>query len=390
MKKSVLLAGKQTEPENKALEEPKTKKNRSNKITTNTNTMDNGTMVEVFKYLDYCALAKNSLVSKRFCELIRTYRHKFTLLNVDYIGMNFAEIPNAINPFAVRTFDKQLFPEAYNDWVIRNHYSKEVALENQVDGEETTEDERKIFGLSADAVYKDSNNSYDTTTVFSARMELNHNNWPLFQHFVRLLTDPFICIRFMKFIFQIDVLNLLAGAINLDHNRLQCKVLFVNLDCNMQEFMCWIKEHVRCDKFRIDDGSDSSCDEELLDFFMTGGHCTPKIEIKCYDISKVIFDFVQKFMDLKSCDEKQMVECIRGDIFRPSVVDCDELFSREIVEALKHGYAEFIVTEERNENDSTEQDFVLTNSNIGKKLQLTITTILGHRFSNFSLKIENL
>ncbi|KAI1696945.1 hypothetical protein DdX_18792 [Ditylenchus destructor] len=38
----------------------------------------------------------------------------------------------------------------------------------------------------------------DRSTVFYARAELNDDNWPLFQHFVRLITDPFIYIDSME------------------------------------------------------------------------------------------------------------------------------------------------------------------------------------------------
>ncbi|KAI1694688.1 hypothetical protein DdX_19983 [Ditylenchus destructor] len=52
--------------------------------------MDNGTMVEAFKFLNYYQLATSSLVTKRFRDLIRTHRHKLALLHI-YI---FMEQPN--------------------------------------------------------------------------------------------------------------------------------------------------------------------------------------------------------------------------------------------------------------------------------------------------------
>ncbi|KAI1697034.1 hypothetical protein DdX_18743 [Ditylenchus destructor] len=56
--------------------------------------MDNGTMVEAFKFLNYYQLAKNSLVSKRYWNLIRTHRHKLALLDVNYIDMKFLGLKN--------------------------------------------------------------------------------------------------------------------------------------------------------------------------------------------------------------------------------------------------------------------------------------------------------
>ncbi|KAI1694323.1 hypothetical protein Ddc_22197 [Ditylenchus destructor] len=49
--------------------------------------MDNGTMVNAFKFLNYMQLAKTSLVSKRFSNLIRTHRHTLALLYVYDINM---------------------------------------------------------------------------------------------------------------------------------------------------------------------------------------------------------------------------------------------------------------------------------------------------------------
>ncbi|KAI1692934.1 hypothetical protein Ddc_23246 [Ditylenchus destructor] len=128
--------------------------------------MDNGTMVEAFKYLNYCQLAKNSLVSKRFRDLIQTHRHSLALLYVDEISMYSAQS----GPDAINVFGKELSPEAYNEWVIRNSYSKQIPIESQVASEESTQSITNGYGLAAYACYKDL--SYrewnDRTTVFSA------------------------------------------------------------------------------------------------------------------------------------------------------------------------------------------------------------------------------
>ncbi|KAI1706330.1 hypothetical protein Ddc_15342 [Ditylenchus destructor] len=80
MRRSTRLAEKQAKSENDTQSESQ-EKNRFSMSAA----MDNGTMVESFKYLNYCQLAKISLVSKRFWNLIRTNRHRLALLYVDYV-----------------------------------------------------------------------------------------------------------------------------------------------------------------------------------------------------------------------------------------------------------------------------------------------------------------
>ncbi|KAI1696057.1 hypothetical protein DdX_19256 [Ditylenchus destructor] len=84
--KSARLGDKQTNSENEA-RETKAEKSQSNDKIPNIAAMDNGTMVESFKFLNYYQLAKSSLVSKRYWNLIRTHRHKLALLDVDEIYM---------------------------------------------------------------------------------------------------------------------------------------------------------------------------------------------------------------------------------------------------------------------------------------------------------------
>ncbi|KAI1695792.1 hypothetical protein Ddc_20967 [Ditylenchus destructor] len=83
MRRSAQLAEKYAKAENEAQMEPKTKKKRSNDKVTTMATMDNGTMVETFKFLNYCQLAKESLVSKRFRNLIQAHRHSLARLSVE-------------------------------------------------------------------------------------------------------------------------------------------------------------------------------------------------------------------------------------------------------------------------------------------------------------------
>ncbi|KAI1692315.1 hypothetical protein DdX_21325 [Ditylenchus destructor] len=181
--------------------------------------MDNGTMVEAFKYLNYCQLAKKSLVSKRYRNLIRTHRHSLALLYVNEISMD----SYPASPAAIEIFEEELSSKEYNEWVVRNNYSKQAPIEDQIASTENTQNIPSGYRLYARASYNDLNNREwnDGTTVLYAQVEVNHENWPVFQHFVRLATDPFIYIDCMALTYQTDVLNLLAGAINSD--RLQCK-----------------------------------------------------------------------------------------------------------------------------------------------------------------------
>ncbi|KAI1690980.1 hypothetical protein Ddc_24543 [Ditylenchus destructor] len=318
MRRSARLAAKKTNPEKDAERKPKAKKSRSDDKILNI-TLDNDTMVEIFKHLNYCQLAKSSHVSYRYWSLIRSHRHKFALFDVDRIYINYVENPTVFRDPVIKMFNKELSPKEYNKWIVRNGYSKQIPLE-------------------------DSN--YDITTiVLRAHVELKDKTWPLFQHFIRLLVDPFV---------------LLAGAMNPDRDRLQCKQLNIRFNGDTQKFIVWIKDHVRCDEFEIYVNSDSNYDEELLDLFLTGAPCTSAINVKYYDLSKVIVDLVQKFMGLKNRDEYQVVESIRGNVE-----------DRGIVEELKRNCAEFIAEEEQYEEGSgTRQIIGFINNDIEKKLTL--------------------
>ncbi|KAI1698026.1 hypothetical protein DdX_18149 [Ditylenchus destructor] len=101
------------------------------------------------------------------------------------------------------------------------------------------------------------------TTVFYARAELEDDYWPSFQHFIRLLVDPFIYIRYL--VLNQKALSFLSGAMNPDRGRLQCEHLSIHFN---QKFIVWIKDHVRCDEFQIYVKCDSNFDEELLDLLV--------------------------------------------------------------------------------------------------------------------------
>ncbi|KAI1698105.1 hypothetical protein Ddc_19298 [Ditylenchus destructor] len=299
--------------ENDAREEPKTKKSRLTNIISKIATLDNGTMVEAFKYLNYCQLAKNSLVSKRFLDVIRTHRHKLALLYVDSIRMGRRRNLFDMEPAVIKIFNKELSPEEYNEWVVRNNYSKQTSLKI------STAVNPRNYELSAYGYYNDCNQV--RTPVFYARAkELNHETWPLFQHFVRLLSDPFISIRDVKLTSQTEVFDLLASTIaRSNRGSLQCEKLEFDFEGNSQKFFNWIKDHMRCVKFRIGvPNSSVNRDNQLLDFFSTASHCASEIVMYSHISTPVILDFVQIFLNLKHCNESQMIKLIRGNISRPS------------------------------------------------------------------------
>ncbi|KAI1695653.1 hypothetical protein Ddc_21107 [Ditylenchus destructor] len=354
--------------------------------------MDNDTMVEVFKSLNYCQLAKNSIVSKRFCDLIQTHRHKLALLYVDLIETFRKELPTE---GFIEVFDKELSPQEYNKWIIRNGYSKQVLLEGQVAGKRRTIYERKVYQLGAHADYNALNHrrADNRTTVFLACVVLNNKNWPLFQHFVRLITDPFIYIRYIEWDAKPDVLNLLAGALNPDYGRIQCRGLTMKFGGNAQEFINSMKDHVLCKEFHIwveggvngciwmKDG-DSNYDKDV---FKTGTHCASAINVADYRLSTVIANLVQKFMDLKNSDESQIVNS-RQDSLQGQI-------TYTIVDVLKRNYTKFLVKDEINENTrSTDQTFEFFIKKVGKKLQLTVTNSFGlwSCTSEILLKVNNL
>ncbi|KAI1706333.1 hypothetical protein Ddc_15345 [Ditylenchus destructor] len=368
------LAKNKTQIENETQEEPKAKKNRLENRISHIATMDNDTTVEVFKYLNYRQLAKNSLASKRFCDLIRTHRHKLALLDVGEISMHRTLL---FNNFYV--FNSWISSEAYTEWVIQNHYSQQIPLEGQVEGEENTQNEPKFYLLKAIAMYRHpflSPNGwqrYDKVEVFSACAEPNHENWPTFEHFIRLLADPFIYIRHLELTPQNNVLNLLAEKINSDHNRIQCKKLLFHFDGNVQKLLSWMKSHVLCKEFQIRNNcwSNKLYDEEVLDFFLTGARCTSEISIIGYDLTSVIGKFVKKFISLKNSDECQTVESIR-------IVESITSPSYENVRVLRNYYEKFIV-KENYDYCSRELVFEFSNGNIEKKVQITAKSCIPEK-----------
>ncbi|KAI1702040.1 hypothetical protein DdX_15723 [Ditylenchus destructor] len=328
--------------------------------------MDNGTMVEAFKYLNYSQLAKNSFVSKSFWDLIRTNRCRLALLYVNHISMGSCV---SVERTVIEIFGQKLSPEAYNEWAIGNNYSKQIPMEGQVARMQSTENEwrRTIYDFRAGALYKDPKygRGNDISTAFSAKAELNHENWPLFQHFVRLLMDPFIYIHCMGWVPEKEVLSLLSEAICPDRSRLHCEQLVFNHRGNVENPMSWIKDHVLCTEFLyIDAYCPENCDAELLDFFMTGANCASEIIVKHYDLSKVLVDFIKKFKDLKSCDEYNVVQFI----------ECKSA-EKLLVEEFKREHAEFVLKEEI-ENGIATHTFEFANNEIGKILKLNVITQL--------------
>ncbi|KAI1701566.1 hypothetical protein Ddc_17553 [Ditylenchus destructor] len=231
---------------------------------------------------------------------------------------------------------------------------------------QSTQNERKVYRLSAHADYNDSTPAFERMRIFIqkffASIELCHENWPVFQHFFRLLTDPFVHIRSMRLPQQNDALNLLAGAINPDYGRLQCHKLTVSLEDNMQDSISWIKGHVRCDQFCIKTRSDylPSNDQVFFDLFMTGENFTSEIELNFYENCNLITRFVQKFMDLKDCDGNKVV----------GTIACHPGANVNI-DVLKRDYADFVVEGNINETYSNLL-FEFVNNDIGKKLKLEI------------------
>ncbi|KAI1692162.1 hypothetical protein DdX_21404 [Ditylenchus destructor] len=223
----------------------------------------------------------------------------------------------------------------------------------------------------------------DKTSVFFARVKCADDNWPSFQHFVRLVTDPFIYIDIVDLIYQKDVLNLLARTVNQDRSRLQCNELW----SNCQRSITWAKTHMRCNRFCMVSEDNSNQDESLYDFVVTGGLCTSEASGKFYNLSKAMVNFVQMFLDLKNWDEYQGVYTFEGIQF---VTDKD-------IRVLKKDYDKFSVKEERDEyDDNTQHVFEFTNNAIGKNLQLTATIFddedvyYSADCPAFSLKIKNL
>ncbi|KAI1696561.1 hypothetical protein Ddc_20298 [Ditylenchus destructor] len=324
--------------------------------------LDNGTMVEAFKYLNYRQLAINSLVSKRFRDVIETHRHKLALLFVT-IRME-KRIGNG--PAVIKIFNKELSPKEYNEWRAQNNYSKRISHKSQT--------ANNGYELSAYGKYNGPNQER-TQVFFAVVKELNHKTWALFQHFVCLLSDPFVSIRNVKLTPQADVFNFLAATIDRKIlGRLPCLKLEFDFEDNAQKAFSWIKGHMYCVNFQIAISDNSANrDNELLDLFVTGSDCTSEIVVRNSDISKdVVIDFVQKFMDLKSCDESQVVPSIHA------------MISETSAEALMSNYAKFLIKEEKHPYGRTSAHILkLVNADTGKKLQLSVTTEMSYGYESY-------
>ncbi|KAI1703431.1 hypothetical protein Ddc_16539 [Ditylenchus destructor] len=355
--------------------------------------MDNGTLLETLKFLNYCQLAKSSRVSKRFRDIIRTNRHRLALLHVTKLSMNHPKRPIFLLHLKTIVFGKEFSPEDYNEWVIHNGYSKQIPLEGRDAG--SMQYECGYYELKAEVDDKDPTHGPASNGIiaFNAYTKVDHENWPLFQHFVRLLTDPFIYIRSLELISQSDVSNLLPGAIVPEQlYRLQCGELKFIIESNILKFFRWIKNNVQCGEYKIDHNrhlahyEENVLDQVFFNFLLTGARCTSKIKITYPDPSKVIAGFVQKFMDLKNCDEYQFVEFIECNVmYAPSA---DELKSK---------YVKFFVKEEQINNNRTDYTFEFVNNDVEKKLKLTAKifrnrekSFLNIWASYFVLQIENL
>ncbi|KAI1707257.1 hypothetical protein Ddc_14958 [Ditylenchus destructor] len=384
MRRSARLTPKQAKVENESQKEPKAKKKRSSDEVSNIASVDNETMLEVFKSLNYPQLAKKSLVSKRFRDVIRSHRHTLALLHVDYMMM----YPIALPPTAIKIFDQELSPKAYNEWVIRNKYCKHIPLENQVINRESTQSIQKPTCYSLSADYKGPNRGglHNKSTVIDAIVEFKDKNWPVFEHFARLASDPFIYVDRMHLTAQIDVLNLLAAAIY-PRDRLQYKEFTFNLESKGQKSLTkWAKVYVRCNTIDIWGKDDSNHDDELLDFSLTGAQCTSEVKVFSHDLKNVVADFIQKFLDLKNWDEYQGVKSIESY----------QVLKNQIIRAVKKKYAKYFVKEEQENVCTTKYIFNFINNSIGKKLQLTVTDCkkFGHCYHLiyplFSLKIKEM
>ncbi|KAI1708040.1 hypothetical protein Ddc_14510 [Ditylenchus destructor] len=313
MHRSYRLAEKQdANLDNEAQEEPEAKKSRwDNRIAT----MDNETMVEVLKFLNYCQLAKSSQISKGFRDIIQTHRHKLALLYVKNICMRRRF---NLEPATIKIFNKELSSKEYCAWVVCNNYPTHIPPRGQVYMEESIpyydKCHLKVYELRADADYKDPEDIFCAQIIF-ARKEVNNETWPLFQHFIRLLTDPFIYICSMELVSQNDVFNLLVATIDRNNRgRLQCEKFKFTFESSYLKFFTWIKNHVRCDSFRIDASRSPNCYKQLLDLFSTGSQCTSEIEMYWFSSKAFIIGLVQKFMGLKNWDESHIVHLIRCDV----------------------------------------------------------------------------
>ncbi|KAI1695262.1 hypothetical protein Ddc_21363 [Ditylenchus destructor] len=82
----------------------------------------------------------------------------------------------------------------------------------------------------------------------------------------------------------------------------------------------------------------------------------------CHLPKGVVVGFVQKFINLKNCDESQIVHSIRCPVSQPTA------------KTLKSNYEKFFVKEEKDQYGRTAAYiYEFVNGDIGKKLQLSIT-----------------
>ncbi|KAI1715338.1 hypothetical protein Ddc_10994 [Ditylenchus destructor] len=337
-------------------------------------------MIDSLRFLNYCDLAKTSLISKKLSEFIQTHRSSLTLLRVKEMIMEYHEkqVPDGYSRTSYSTtmlFGVKKFDLDHDDWIESNGYSatfefkpKEVDLENLF--QKQPPKPTNCISLHASARYHESGScikedSAPLTVVFSTFVKPKFNrldcrrHWPMLQHFVRLLSDPFVYFESIHLVsLKNELWKPLVKNLKLTLNRTLCNGAEIRLENNAGEFLDWMKNYLRCSQLSL--RSTGSPNDELATFLLSGSKCTSHAMISGTYNRALEHNLVARFLTLKQDDRDQMI---------PSISFPWMISVHTIKEMFGDTFSEFLVREE-NTLESFLQVYEFTNRDIMQKLEV--------------------
>ncbi|KAI1706611.1 hypothetical protein Ddc_15192 [Ditylenchus destructor] len=354
--------------------------------------VDDHTLEQTFKFLGYFQLAKSSLVSRRFSRVIQSNRSRLAKLRVKKLLM---DRRIRIHQNFITVCDVEFNPNEYREWAYPYGYTKGYRFDSPVvavtaaydsRSPERREQHHSFIRLQALA-YEDSNT---LVTVFSAvtSTKLSYDNWPLYQHFIRLLNDPFAYFERLTLIsFQNFAWNALVENYGSRNRSVTCKYAKILLEDDSKDFLVWIKQNVVSEDLSLRRYETSTYDQDdTVSFLSTGQKCASSVVLRdeVYNgehLIGAIYDLIEKFLDLETSIQCQMISSIN---FR-HICNLSERFLTN--------FARAFVRDEIVE-DSFSRIYQFMNRNIKKKLEVKIEIVniidphstIDHCFMN----LENL
>ncbi|KAI1692016.1 hypothetical protein DdX_21492 [Ditylenchus destructor] len=351
-------------------------------------------MIDSLRFLNYCDLAKASLISKKLSEFIQTHRSSLPFLRVKEMLMEYHEeqLPDrysrksfsTITLFGVKNFDLD-----HKDWIKSNGYSATFEFEHKQSPPEPS----NRISLHAAARFHESGScikedSAPLTVVFSTFVKPNFHridcrrHWPMLQHFVRLLSDPFVYFERIQLVsLRNELWKPLVKNLKLTLTRTLCNDAEVCVENNAGEFLNWMKNYLRCSHLSL--RSTGSPNDELAAFLLSGSTCTPLAVISGTYNKELEHNLVARFLTLKQIDRDQVI---------PSISFPWMISVHTIKEMFEDKFSDFLVREE-NTSESFLQVYEFTNSDIMQKLEVEFCKSrerMHLSLANCFMKVKNL